>query len=129
MCPDDPNGLYPHRRNGCTGKSWWRPRLRPKRRFDGNCDTRLLRAYAIQVEALRRLRNGSQFVRVEHAHISEGGQAIIGNGRALEAGLVRQTRRPLSLTKVPLDQAETITAPATAIDRTVPPGCIRGQNS
>jgi hypothetical protein len=41
---------------------------------------RLLRAYAAQVEVLRRLRNGgSQFVRVEHVHVSEGGQAIIGN--------------------------------------------------
>jgi hypothetical protein len=42
--------------------------------------SRLLRAYATQVETLRRLRNGgSQFVRVEHVHINEGGQAVIGN--------------------------------------------------
>jgi hypothetical protein len=41
---------------------------------------RLLRAYAAQVEAWRRLRNGgSQVVRVEHVHINEGGQALIGN--------------------------------------------------
>jgi hypothetical protein len=41
---------------------------------------RLVRAYATQVEALRRLRNGgSQFVRVEHVHVNEGGQAVIGN--------------------------------------------------
>jgi hypothetical protein len=40
---------------------------------------RLLRAYATQVEALRRLRNGgSQIVRVEHVHVNEGGQGIIG---------------------------------------------------
>ena len=43
---------------------------------------RLLRAYATQVEALRRLRNGgSQTVRVEHVHVNEGGQALIGNVR------------------------------------------------
>ena len=43
---------------------------------------KLLRAYALQVEALRRLRNGgSQFVRVEHVHVHEGGQAIVGNIR------------------------------------------------
>ncbi len=37
---------------------------------------RLLRAYAAQVEALRRLRNGgSQTVLVEHVHVNEGGQA------------------------------------------------------
>jgi hypothetical protein len=41
---------------------------------------RLMRAYATQVETLRRLRNGgSQFVRVEHVHVNEGGQAVIGN--------------------------------------------------
>jgi hypothetical protein len=41
---------------------------------------RLLRAYATQVEALSRLRNGgSQTVRVEHVHVNEGGQAVIGN--------------------------------------------------
>ncbi len=41
---------------------------------------RLLRVYATQVEALRRLRNGnSQTVRVEHVHVNAGGHAIIGN--------------------------------------------------
>ena len=41
---------------------------------------RLMRAYATQVETLRRLRNGgSQVVRVEHVHVNEGGQAVIGN--------------------------------------------------
>jgi hypothetical protein len=41
---------------------------------------KLMRAYATQVETLRRLRNGdSQTVRVEHVHVNEGGQAIIGN--------------------------------------------------
>jgi hypothetical protein len=42
--------------------------------------TKLLRAFATQIEALRRLRNGgSQLVRVEHVHVNEGGQAVIGN--------------------------------------------------
>ena len=41
---------------------------------------RLLRAYATQVEALRRLRHGgSQTLRVEHVHANEGGQVLIGN--------------------------------------------------
>ena len=41
--------------------------------------SKLLRAYTAQVETLRRLRNGgSQFVRVEHVHVSDGGQAVIG---------------------------------------------------
>jgi hypothetical protein len=41
---------------------------------------RLLRAYATQVETLRRLRNGGyQLVRVEHVQVNDGGQAVIGN--------------------------------------------------
>jgi hypothetical protein len=53
--------------------------------FDRNVDAKassaakLLRAYATQVETLRRLRSGgSQTVRVEHVHVNEGGQAIVG---------------------------------------------------
>jgi hypothetical protein len=47
---------------------------------DQGREARLLRAYAMQVEVLRRLRNGGhQFVRVEHVHVNDGGQAVIGN--------------------------------------------------
>jgi hypothetical protein len=47
---------------------------------------RLLRAYSGQVETLRRLRHGGdQYVRVEHVHISEGGQAVIGNVQSQDA--------------------------------------------
>jgi hypothetical protein len=46
----------------------------------GSTAARLMRTFTMQVEVLRRLRNGSQqYVRVEHVHISDGGQAIIGN--------------------------------------------------
>lgn len=46
----------------------------------GSAAARLMRTYATQVEVLRRLRNGGQqFVRVEHVHVNDGGQAIIGN--------------------------------------------------
>jgi hypothetical protein len=48
----------------------------------GSAAARLMRAYATQVEVLRRLRNGGQqFVRVEHVHVNDGGQAVIGNFR------------------------------------------------
>ena len=56
--------------------------------FGGNRNTammaaavaRLGRAFAAQVETLRRLRNGgSQLVRVEHVHVNDGAQAVIGN--------------------------------------------------
>jgi hypothetical protein len=46
----------------------------------GSAAARLLRAYSTQVEVLRRLRRGGgQLVRVEHVHINDGGQAVIGN--------------------------------------------------
>ena len=46
----------------------------------GSTAARLMRAYATQVEVLRRLRNGGhQYVRVEHLQISADGQAVIGN--------------------------------------------------
>jgi hypothetical protein len=49
----------------------------------GSAAACLTRAYATQVEVLRRLRHGGyQYVRVEHIHINEGGQAVIGNVKA-----------------------------------------------
>jgi hypothetical protein len=48
---------------------------------------RLLRAFTAQFEVYRRLRHGGdQYVRVEHVHINEGAQAVIGNVRASERG-------------------------------------------
>jgi len=41
---------------------------------------RLMRAHSGHVETLRRLRHGGdQYVRVEHVHVADGGQAVIGN--------------------------------------------------
>jgi hypothetical protein len=49
----------------------------------GSTAARLLKVFAMQVEVLRRLRNGSQqYVRVEHVHVNEGGRAVIGNVKA-----------------------------------------------
>jgi hypothetical protein len=46
----------------------------------GSTAARLMRTFTMQVEVLRRLRHGGhQFVRVEHIHIGDGGQALIGN--------------------------------------------------
>ena len=53
----------------------------------GSAAARLMRAYVTQVEVLRRLRNGGQqFVRVEHVHVNDGGQAVIGNVKKEDAG-------------------------------------------
>ena len=46
-----------------------------------------MRAFTTQFEAYRRLRHGGdQYVRVEHVHINEGAQAVIGNVRPQESG-------------------------------------------
>jgi hypothetical protein len=51
----------------------------------GSAAARLMRAYATQVEVLRRLRNGGQqVVRVEHIYVNDGGQAVIGNVKKSE---------------------------------------------
>ena len=45
---------------------------------------RLLNAFANQVETMRRLRNGgTQVIRIERVEIKEGGQAVIGNLKAV----------------------------------------------
>ena len=46
----------------------------------GSAAARLMKAYAMQMEVLRRLRNGGQqCIRVEHVNIDDGGVAVIGN--------------------------------------------------
>ena len=52
----------------------------------GSAAARLMRAYATQVEVLRRLRHGGQqVVRVEHVYVNDGGQAVIGNVKKQDA--------------------------------------------
>jgi hypothetical protein len=64
-----------------VGTSSFAPLLiRPRCSLEGVAAARLLRAYATQVETIRRLSSGgSQVVRVEHVHVNEAGQALIGN--------------------------------------------------
>ncbi|UGX92332.1 hypothetical protein G6321_00042570 [Bradyrhizobium barranii subsp. barranii] len=50
--------------------------------------SKLLRAYALQVETLRRMRvGGSQFIRIEHIRIEPNAQAVIGNLQSLSKGV------------------------------------------
>jgi hypothetical protein len=65
---------------------------------------RLSRAFTMQVEVYRRLRHGGdQYVRVEHVHINEGAQAVIGNVRTYDDGRDQSAR----------SDATTIMAPST----------------
>ena len=46
----------------------------------GSTAARLMKVFVMQIEVLRRMRNGGQqFVRVEHVHVNSGEQAVIGN--------------------------------------------------
>jgi hypothetical protein len=59
---------------------------------------RLMRAYAAQVETLRRLRHGGdQYVRVEHVHVNDGGQAVIGNVRTRDDRREQSDAKPETL--------------------------------
>jgi hypothetical protein len=52
----------------------------------GSTAARLMKAFAMQMEVLRRLRHGGQqVVRVEHVHVNDSGQAFIGNVKKEEA--------------------------------------------
>ena len=52
----------------------------------GSTAARLMKAFAMQMEVLRRLRHGGQqVVRVEHVHVNDSGQAFIGNLKKEEA--------------------------------------------
>lgn len=72
----------------------------PQAEAHGTLATKMLRTYTTQLEALAKLRRGgAQKVTVEHVHVYQGGQAIVGNvatgggGAQLENG--QQSHAPL----------------------------------
>jgi hypothetical protein len=94
MCSRDPDGLHAYGGHGRAEQAWRGPRGDRSVAAMAAAAARLLRTYAIQVETLRRLRNGSsQFVRVEHVHVNEGGQAVIGPV-SVKPGTEVQSREP-----------------------------------
>ena len=68
-----------------------------------NRGLRLMRLFAIQVEALKSWRsNGTQTVKVEHVQVNAGGQAIVGSVTALSEGRgggVKKNNEGLSVEK------------------------------
>lgn len=63
---------------------------------------RFLRTYATQMEALKRYRtSGQQRVTVEHVHVHQGGQAIVGNvqhgGQSAPAGALPEPPEAVTL--------------------------------
>ena len=76
--------------------------------FGGRCENltqanKLSRTYAALVEALNRHRGkGQQKVTVEHVHVHEGGQAIVGNVESRGGGFAPKSKdQPHALTYAP----------------------------
>jgi hypothetical protein len=90
-------------------------RIRPRRAgaselasvdaLDRDCQFVALRAYSVQVETLRRLRHGGdQYVRVEHVHVNDGGQAVIGNVKTAGSGTAGSPEQSASGVIAPANQ-------------------------
>lgn len=61
---------------------------------NGNLATKMMRTYTTQLEALAKLRRGGeQKVTVEHVHVYQGGQALVGNV-ATGGGQIENGRQP-----------------------------------
>jgi hypothetical protein len=60
----------------------------PQQDSASNALNKLARTFAAQVEALKRYRSGGeQKMTVQHVHVAEGGQAIVGNVSASPEGV------------------------------------------
>lgn len=65
-----------------------------------NIATKMMRTYTTQIEALAKLRRGGeQTVRVEHVHVYQGGQAIVGNVQrgGAPGGMIENGSQPHAL--------------------------------
>jgi hypothetical protein len=77
----------------------------PQQDSASNVLNKLARTFAAQVEALKRYRSsGEQKMTVQHVHVAEGGQAIVGNVSASPEGvgaLKKSEDQPHALTYAP----------------------------
>src|SRR5262245_23372430 len=76
--------------------------------LEGRCENlsqanKLARTYAVLLDALNRHRGkGRQKVTVEHVHVHEGGQAIVGNVEGQGGGVASKAKeQPHALTHAP----------------------------
>jgi hypothetical protein len=94
----------------------------PQQDSNGNLAVKLLRTYALQLEALARYRGkGQQKVIVEHVHVHSGGQAIVGAVNSHpppgEGGAAETEHQPHAIANSP---GETLPSPIEAHGETVP---------
>jgi hypothetical protein len=72
----------------------------------GSLATKLLRTYAAPIEALKRYRSGDeQNMTVQHVHVAEGAQAIVGNVNAPSQRVGRTEKRRNNLMLLDMHQA------------------------
>jgi hypothetical protein len=65
----------------------------PQQDSASNAFNKLARTFAAQMEALKRYRSGGeQKMTVQHVHVAEGGQAIVGNVNASGGGAIGKTK-------------------------------------
>lgn len=64
----------------CMGMAFMKDQTAYGKELNANLATKLQRTFVAQIEALQKLRGkGGQKVTVEHVHVYQGGQAIVGN--------------------------------------------------
>ena len=64
----------------CMGLAFLKDQTAYGKELNANLATKLQRTFVAQIEALQKLRGkGGQKMTVEHVHVHEGGQAIVGN--------------------------------------------------
>ena len=89
----------------------YRRAMFPDQTFEGRHENlsqanKLSRTYAVLLEALNRHRGkGAQKVTVEHVHVHEGGQAIVGTVETPGVGIERNQRINPMQSKLPMHQA------------------------
>lgn len=72
-----------------------------------NQANKLLRTFAAQMETLKRSRQkASQTVRVDHVHVNEGGQAIVGDVHTGGGEKVKSEEQPHALGYAPGNQMQ-----------------------
>lgn len=79
----------------------------PQQDSNGNLANKLLRTYAMQLEALQRYRGkGQQKMTVEHVTVNAGGQAIVGNVTHPKGGGVqtKTEEQPHAITHTPMPE-------------------------
>ena len=78
----------------------------PQQDSASNAFNKLARTFAAQVEALKRYRSGGeQKMTVQHVHVAEGGQAIVGNVNAPAQGVGARKKSEINPMHLPMHQA------------------------